>query len=58
MTPTDPVKSVGVFAAYRNYQQATWRGVAAVTAHKTTNFDVVAGRDAIVVTSKPEPAGK
>jgi type VI secretion system protein VasD len=58
LTPTDAVKSIGVFAAYRNYQQATWRGSVAATAHKTTGIDVVAGRDAVVIASKPEPAGK
>ena len=56
LSPTDPVKAIGVFAAYRNFQQATWRATAPVVAHQTTTLSVAAGHDGITVTASP--AGK
>jgi len=58
LSPADPVKAIGVFAAYRNYQQTVWRGSVAVTPHQTVAVDVVASRDGIMIASKPVPAGK
>jgi type VI secretion system protein VasD len=54
LTPTDPVKAIGVFAAYRDFQHATWRGTAEVPPHQTTRIMVRAAGDGITV--KPEPA--
>jgi type VI secretion system protein VasD len=57
--PTDPVKSIGIFAAYRDFQHATWRGTADIAPHKTTNITVTAGRAGITiktVVAPPKPA--
>ncbi len=53
LAPTAPVTALGLFAAYRNFAQVTWRAVAAVPAHKTTTLVVTAGQGGIVV--KPGP---
>jgi type VI secretion system protein VasD len=53
--PTDQVKSIGIFAAYRDFQHATWRGTADIPAHKTTNITVTAGHDGITVKAEPAP---
>lgn len=42
--PTDQVRAIGVFAAYRDFQSATWRVDAEVPPHKTTRLTVTAGR--------------
>jgi type VI secretion system protein VasD len=52
LTPTDPVKAIGVFAAYRDFQHATWRGTADVPPHQTTRITVRAAGDGITV--KPQ----
>jgi type VI secretion system protein VasD len=53
ITPTDQVKAIGVFAGYRDFQQATWRATADVPAHKTTTMTVVAGPDGIKINAGP-----
>jgi type VI secretion system protein VasD len=52
LTPTEPVKAIGVFAAYRDFQHATWRGSADVPPHQTTKVTVQASGDGISV--KPQ----
>lgn len=52
LTPTDQVKAIGVFAAYRDFQHATWRGHADVPQHQTTKLTVRAAADGIAV--KPQ----
>jgi type VI secretion system protein VasD len=59
LTLTDPVKSIAVFGAYRDFQHATWRVAADVPAHKTTNITVTAGHDGVTLkaeTPPPKPA--
>ncbi len=55
LTPDPPVKAIGVFAAYRDFQHVTWRGSADVPANKTTNITVTAGHDGITVKAEPAP---
>ena len=52
LTPTEQVKAIGVFAAYRDFQHATWRGSADVPPHQTTKLAVQAAADGISV--KPQ----
>ena len=52
LTPTEPVKAIGVFAAYRDFRHATWRGSADVPPHQTTKVTVQAAGDGISV--KPQ----
>jgi type VI secretion system protein VasD len=62
LSPDAPVKAVGFFAAYRDYQTAIWRASAEVPAHKTTNILVTIGATGIVVKAEvltpppPKPA--
>jgi type VI secretion system protein VasD len=58
LSPTDPVKAIGIFAAYGKYQTATWRGDADVPAHETTTVTATIGASAVKVTAVPgKPAG-
>jgi type VI secretion system protein VasD len=58
LSPTDAVKAIGIFAAYANYQTATWRGDADVPAHETTTVTATIGASAVKVTAAPgKPAG-
>jgi type VI secretion system protein VasD len=57
LTPTDPVKALGVLAAYRDFQHATWRVTVPVPPHKTTNVTVAAGTDAVVVKAEAVKSG-
>lgn len=58
LTPRDDVKAVGVFAAYRNFQGATWRAAADIPPHRTTDITVVAGQNGITLKAVTEPAPK
>ncbi|MBN9510591.1 MAG: type VI secretion system lipoprotein TssJ [Alphaproteobacteria bacterium] len=51
LQPTDQVKAIGIFAAYRNFQPVIWRADAEVPPHKTTVLTVTAGRTGVVVKS-------
>lgn len=53
LSPLDPVHAIGVFAAYRDFQQATWRATAPVPAHQTTNLAIVAGATAVKLDAAP-----
>jgi type VI secretion system protein VasD len=57
LTPTDAVKAIGVFAAWRDFQHATWRGHVDVPPHQTTKITVRAARDGISVTVQPDKSG-
>ncbi len=58
LTPRDDVKSIGVFAAYRDFQHATWRAAADIPAHQTTNITVSAGHDGITLKAVTLPPAK
>ncbi len=56
LMPLDPVKAIGVFAAYRDYTTATWRATTPVEPHKTTLVTVTAGPAGITLVAKPAPS--
>ena len=41
--PDPTVKSIGIFAAYRDFQNAVWRVSTDIEPNKTTNITVTAG---------------
>jgi len=51
LTPRDEVKSLGVFAGYREFQHADWRGSVDIPPHLTTNVTVTAGASGVIVKS-------
>jgi len=51
LTPMDPVKAIGVFAAYRDFGTTVWRATTPVVPHKTTTITVTAGRAGIVLSA-------
>lgn len=55
LTPGDAVKAIGVFAAYRDFQHATWRGGAEVPPNETTRVVVTAGAGGVTVKAEPVP---
>lgn len=57
LMPADPVKVLGVFAAYRDIQHAAWRGTTAVPPHRTTRVTVLAGAGGITVSAQPVRPG-
>jgi len=57
LTPTDQVKALGVLAAYRDFQHATWRATVPIPPHQTTNVTVTPGPDAVVVKAEPVKTG-
>jgi type VI secretion system protein VasD len=58
LTPRDDVKSIGVFAAYRDFQHATWRAAADIPPHQVTNITVTAGHDGITLKAVTLPPAK
>jgi type VI secretion system protein VasD len=56
LTPRDDVKSIGLFAAYRDFQQASWRAVTDIPPHQTTMITVTADAGGIVLKAAPAPA--
>lgn len=54
--PTDAVKAIGVFAAYRDFRHATWRGTAEVPPHQTTRVAITAKAAGVTVSATPAPA--
>ena len=50
--PDSTVKSIGIFAAYRSFQTATWRGSADIVANKINNITVTFGHDGVVIVSE------
>jgi len=57
LTPTDQVKALGVLAAYRDFQHATWRATVPIPPHQTTNVTVTAGPEAVVVKAEQVKTG-
>jgi type VI secretion system protein VasD len=55
LAPTAQVKAIGVFAAYRDFQHATWRALADVPPNRTTDLVVTAGRAAVLIAPAPSP---
>lgn len=53
LSPSEQTHTIGVFAAYRDFQQATWRAVTPVPPHKTTNLAITAGAKAVTVEASP-----
>jgi len=53
LAPADRVTAIGVFAAYRDYENVAWRAVVAVPAHASSTLVVTAGKTG--VTAKIEP---
>jgi len=58
LNPVATVTSIGIFAAYQNFQGVVWRAVVDVAPNKTTNINVQAGAKGIVVTTVPAAALK
>jgi type VI secretion system protein VasD len=58
LTPRDDVKSLGVFAGYRDFQAASWRASTDIPPHQTTNVTITAGAAGIVLKAAtlPPPA--
>jgi len=57
LTPTDQVKALGVLAAYRDFQHATWRATVPIPPHQTTSVTVTAGPDAVMVKAQQVKTG-
>jgi type VI secretion system protein VasD len=58
LMPDPPVRAVGVFAAYADFQNVTWRAAADIPAHQTTKITVTADRTGIKLDAKSDkPAG-
>jgi type VI secretion system protein VasD len=58
LMPADPVHSIGVFAAYRAFQTATWRAATDIPPHQTTTVTVTVGPAGIkLVTTPGKPPG-
>ena len=58
LMPSEAVH-VGVFAAYRDFQNATWRADSDLPAHQTTAIAVTAERDRIKLAAAPgKPGGQ
>ena len=53
ISPMEPVKVIGVFAAYRDFQKVAWRATAEVPAHKTTTMTITADRDGVKLVATP-----
>ena len=58
LTPAESVPALGVFAAYRDFQHATWRGSADIPPHQTTRVTVTAGAQGVTVKAEPVPPPK
>ena len=54
LAPPDRAQSIGVFAAFRDYEKVAWHAVAPIPAHKSSVMTVTAGKAGVVV--KIEPA--
>lgn len=52
LTPTDQVKAIGIFGAYRDYAHAAWRVSTDIPPHKTTKVTVQAGRTGLALNPK------
>lgn len=58
LMPADNVHAIGVFAAYRDFQNVTWRADADIPAHQTTTVTITADRGGIKLqAASAKPAG-
>jgi type VI secretion system protein VasD len=58
LAPPDNVHAIGVFAAYRDFQNVTWRADADIATHQTTTITLTADRGGIKVqAASTKPAG-
>jgi type VI secretion system protein VasD len=55
LSPTDQVKSLGVFGGYRDFSHVTWRGTADIPPHQTTTVTITAAGDGITVQAQSAP---
>lgn len=55
LAPADRVTAVGVFAAYRDYENVAWRAVVAVPAHVRSRLVVMAGKAGVTARIEPQP---
>ena len=53
INPGPTVKALGVFAAYRDFRNVTWRATADVPPNKTTSITVNAGAAGVTLDAKP-----
>ncbi len=53
LTPSDQVKSIGVFAAYQTFQAVTWRAAADIPPNTTTTFTVTASATGLKLVATP-----
>jgi len=53
LTPQDPVHAIGVFAAYRDFQNTTWKAAADIPAHKTTTITITLDKAGVKLEAKP-----
>jgi type VI secretion system protein VasD len=59
LMPSEAVHALGVFAGYRDFQNATWRADSDLPAHQTTAVTVTAERDRIKLAAAPgKPGGQ
>jgi type VI secretion system protein VasD len=58
LSANSTVTSIGIFAAYQNFQGVAWRAVVDVAPNKTTGINVQAGAKGIVVKTDPASALK
>ena len=58
LKPDAPVKAIGVFGGYIDYQNAAWRGSADIMANRTTDIVIAAGAHGLTVKSTTEPPPK
>jgi type VI secretion system protein VasD len=58
LSPDAPVKAIGFFGGYRDFQNAAWRASAEIAPHQTTNVTVTVGAHGITVKSQTVPPPK
>lgn len=57
-TPADTVNAIGIFAAYRDFQNVKWHASADIPAHQTTTLTVTADSTGIKLVAKSEKPEK
>jgi type VI secretion system protein VasD len=58
ITPADTVTAIGIFAGYRDFQNAKWRASADIPAHQTTTLTVTLDNSGIKLVAKSEKPPK
>jgi type VI secretion system protein VasD len=54
LMPDAPVRAVGIFAAYADFQNVQWRAAADIPAHQTTEIKVTADRPGLKLDAKSD----